>query len=178
MSKFFSMKNNEQYFFDQIEGVLLQLKTVLEALPTELYAQPNQQLLGASIGEHVRHVIELFTCLLDGYDRKVVNYDLRKRDVLLQTDKLMAIEQLEHICKHNIRDNCVLALHTGHNREEEVELPFTTNYYRELLYNQEHSIHHMAILRIGINEVCDINLPDSFGVAAATIKNREHSCAP
>jgi len=51
-----------------------------------------------------------------------------------------------------------------------------TNYYRELIYNLEHTIHHMALIKVGINEVSCIAVPEGFGIATSTIKFRR-SCA-
>jgi hypothetical protein len=52
----------------------------------------------------------------------------------------------------------------------------STNYFREVAYNIEHTIHHMALIRVGINETTNILLPENFGVASSTIKYRKQ-CA-
>jgi hypothetical protein len=49
----------------------------------------------------------------------------------------------------------------------------STNYYREVIYNLEHTIHHMALIRVGINELGNIDLPKDFGVAPSTIKYKQ-----
>jgi hypothetical protein len=49
-----------------------------------------------------------------------------------------------------------------------------SNVQRELVYLIEHSIHHFALVRIGIQEnFPEISLPFSFGIAYSTIKYRE-----
>jgi len=47
-----------------------------------------------------------------------------------------------------------------------------SNYYREIAYNLEHTIHHMALIRIGISEVSSVLLSEDFGVASSTLKHR------
>jgi hypothetical protein len=49
-----------------------------------------------------------------------------------------------------------------------------SNVQRELVYLIEHSIHHFALVRIGIQEnFPEIILPCDFGIAYSTIKYRE-----
>ncbi|MBK7681685.1 MAG: hypothetical protein IPJ26_04015 [Bacteroidetes bacterium] len=46
-----------------------------------------------------------------------------------------------------------------------------STYKRELAYNIEHAIHHMAIIKIAIeNAYSDIVLDKAFGVAPSTIR--------
>ena len=48
-----------------------------------------------------------------------------------------------------------------------------TNYFREIIYNLEHCIHHQALIRVAIEECTDLQLPESFGVAPSTLLYRE-----
>ena len=62
----------------------------------------------------------------------------------------------------------------GYNLNDEEAITIETNYYRELIYNIEHAVHHMAIMKIGIHEVAPyISLPADFGVAASTIRYKK-----
>jgi hypothetical protein len=49
----------------------------------------------------------------------------------------------------------------------------STNYFREIAYNLEHTIHHMALIRIGLREIGDIPVDESYGVASSTTKYRQ-----
>jgi hypothetical protein len=39
----------------------------------------------------------------------------------------------------------------------------------ELIYNIEHTVHHMALIRVRIDEVSSIAIPGEFGVATSNI---------
>jgi hypothetical protein len=62
-----------------IQHVFVQLSETLNQLSDEEYMQPSKILLNATIGQHVRHIIELFQCLEKGYDEGVVNYEKKKK---------------------------------------------------------------------------------------------------
>ena len=53
------------------------------------------------------------------------------------------------------------------------ELSVNSTYFSEIIYNLEHTIHHMAYIRIAINELGSIKLPAEFGVAASTNRFRK-----
>jgi hypothetical protein len=53
-----------------------------------------------------------------------------------------------------------------------------SNIERELMYNIEHTIHHLAIIKIGLNAVApQIALSEHFGVAPSTIRHKQNICA-
>ncbi|HVZ56536.1 MAG TPA: hypothetical protein VG870_07745 [Chitinophagaceae bacterium] len=160
-----------------LEQTLDQLTDSLNLLEQGQYVHPCQTLFQASIGQHVRHIIELFQCLQGGYEEGVVNYDRRKRDVSIEKDPQLAACLLRQIRRDLVRPEKTLwlACTYGSGQDEPVLIP--TNYHRELVYNLEHTIHHMALIRIGFRELAAPPLPDDYGVAPSTVKYRQ-SCAP
>ena len=159
-----------------IENVLGQLSASLVQLSEAEYALPCLRLGNASIGQHVRHVIELFECLYNGYEQGEVNYEKRKRDVRIEMDKYLAIDLIGMICTHIDKPAKELLLRSNYDEHAEEGITVRSNYHRELIYNLEHTVHHMALIRIGINEVSSVEVPEGFGVATSTIKYRR-SCA-
>ena len=159
-----------------VNNVFVQLSATLDQLTQEQYVQPCQSLLNATIGQHLRHIIELFQCLENGYDGELVNYEKRKRDIVIETDKELATALLSEIHRGLDRPNKVLNLEACYEEEVDNPIVISTNFYREIAYNLEHTIHHMELIRVGINEVADISLPAEFGVASSTIKYRKE-CA-
>ena len=160
-------------FKEAIKNVFNQLDESLIKLSEAQYKQPSKILFNATIGQHVRHIIELYICLYNGYETGVVNYEKRNRDIRIETDKDFAIEFLQMITHNLDKSNKDLLLEAC---DDHSPVPIATNYYREIIYNLEHTVHHMALIRVGINEVSTITIPDGFGVASSTIKYRKE-CA-
>lgn len=159
-----------------ITNLLEQLEFVIEKLSNDQYTAPVSLLSNATIGQHARHVIEFFLELEKGYYNGIVNYDKRKRDYEIESNRYFAIQKLIEIknCLSGADKNLLLTVEL--NADEHTEIEIKTNYFRELIYNLEHTVHHMALMRIGIASVSDILLPEKFGVAASTIKFRK-ACA-
>jgi hypothetical protein len=159
-----------------VNNVFLQLKNTLENLSDEQYCMPSKHLNNSTIGQHTRHVIEMFVCLNEGYDTGVVNYENRKRDPIIETNKEVAINLLNQIILSLDKIDKPLFLEGSYNEHSALLMRFDTNYHREVVYNLEHTIHHMALIRVGLRELNIQHLSESFGVAPSTAKHKK-TCA-
>jgi hypothetical protein len=153
-----------------LRATLTQLQDVLSQLSAEEYRTCLPVLSNASIGQHTRHIIEFCQILTDNYDSAIVNYDNRKRNILLETDLHLAMHEISVIMRNIFKEDKEVLLVGCYSTGAEDEAAVRSTYYRELVYNLEHAIHHMAIIKIGIRESTNVLLPADFGVAAATIQ--------
>ncbi len=153
-----------------VAPVLLQLSETLDQISDDDYKLKCTLLNNGTIGAHTRHIIELFQCLFSGYQSGTVNYESRKRDINIESNKALATNLLQYISSNINLPDKQIKLEGIYSEEEKESWVIETNYYREALYNIEHAIHHMALIRIGINEISNIQLPDNFGVAASTMQ--------
>jgi len=158
-----------------VQTIFNQLKGSLEQLTNQQYYQNIDILSGASIGQHVRHVVEMFICLQDGYTSGFVNYENRKRDITIETAKETAIDVMNKINAALFNENKSLVLQAGFDENSNELNNIPTNYFREIAYNLEHAIHHMALIKIGIKEISEIVLQDGYGVASSTLKFRKEA---
>jgi hypothetical protein len=163
-------------FKQPIQHVFVQLSETLNQLNNEEYVHPGKTILNATIGQHVRHIIELFQCLEKGYDNGIVNYEKRKRDYQIETNKELAVFLLNEVYQDLEKENKEIILEVENYCDSLQIVSIPSNYYRELAYNLEHTIHHMALIRVAVNEVSSIELPEEFGVAYSTVKYRQQ-CA-
>lgn len=147
--------------------VLDQLGALLVQLSPEYYARPLSCLQANSLGKHVRHILEFFECLLDGIPVQAINYDLRRRDLRLETEPAYAMAKIDAIQKEIpllIDGNLLLQADLGAGL-----LDFSTTIFRELVFCMDHCMHHLALIRIGIQQhFPEIRLDDYLGVAFST----------
>lgn len=153
----------------EAKGVLIQLMDSISTLSFDEYTQKISLLSDSTIGEHTRHIIELFQQLIAGYAIAAVDYDKRKRNIKIQQNIDCAIESIANIICALEKEDKDLKLHTEINNYETI---IKTNYYRELMYNIEHCIHHQAVIKIAFLFLGKKELVKNFGVAKSTINYR------
>jgi hypothetical protein len=156
-----------------INNNLGELIDLLKQLSNAEYSNPCLQLSNASIGEHTRHIIELFQCLESQYELGIVNYDQRQRNIQMQTNTDFAILQIVSIQNNLNKENKKILLQ---QKIDGNEIRTESNYYRELLYNFEHCIHHQALIKVAILQFENVTIDENFGVARSTIEYR-NQCA-
>lgn len=155
---------------------LNEIKNVLLQLTNDQYTFQSGTLFGATIGQHVRHILEFYQSVLYGFESKVINYDNRERNLLIETDTTIAIRVIDEICSKLKVDNSDTAMILEGNfcAEEGEKIKIETSFLRELAYCLEHSIHHQALIKVGLLEVKCLNfIDDTFGLAPATIRHRK-----
>jgi len=152
-----------------IHNSLNELVALLNQLSDNEYTQPCPHLSNATIGEHTRHIIEMFQCLENFYDSGLVNYDKRARNILIQTSTAFAIKSIVEIQNSLDKENKKIELQQIIDGEE---VRIDSNYHRELLYNLEHCIHHQALIKVAVLQCENIEIDTNFGVARSTIEYR------
>lgn len=152
--------------------VLDQLLFVLDQMKKEDYSRIIPSLT-ASVGRHVRHILEFYICLFEGLRSGTVNYDKRNRDSRIEIDKKFAINLIREIKEkiNIIEGNAEITLSIRYGEISDSSIDIETNFQRELAYNIEHTIHHLAIVKSAFKETYDyVSLPDDFGIASSTIR--------
>jgi len=156
---------------NQLEDSILQTRE-------EDFRKPSPILNNSSIGQHVRHSLEFFLCLIDSVPSRKLDYDKRKHDKFIEEDKKLALSVLNSIRGFIEKngENFEIELTVNYDLEKELNTSITSNFFRELAYNIEHAIHHMALIKIGIQDVCPyVKVDSSFGVASSTIRYQKQA---
>ncbi|MEM9858984.1 MAG: DinB family protein [Bacteroidota bacterium] len=153
--------------------ILGQLEVIVEEIKNEDFSSPIDTLNNSTIGQHMRHTLEFFSCLMHNHKSGVINYDNRDHDRIIESDTTIALALIQDLKNFvtNIKSDVSLKLEANYSLEKEDTISISTNLFRELTYNIEHAIHHMAIIKIGLREVAPyVTIPAHFGVAVSTVK--------
>ena len=132
-------------YVDQLlNTTLTQLQLVLSQLSHEEYGRHLPVLSNASVGQHTRHIIEFF-----------------------------ALEELSLIRNTIAKEDKDILVTGTYTNEVPSEYAVRSTYYREMIYNLEHMVHHMAMIKIGIRQSTNVLVPADFGVASSTIQYKK-----
>lgn len=149
---------------------LLELKMILDQLRESDYAKPIAVLNDGTLGKHVRHILEFYDCLFTKNNEDLICYDNRKRTTLIEENLRFAsefiIEILDKINSIEINKRVLLKVNY-----EEIETIVESSLFREITYNIEHTVHHLAIIRIALTtELSYVKLTSSFGYSDSTLQ--------
>jgi hypothetical protein len=154
---------------------LNQLRDALLQTPVEIYRSPLDILSGSTIGMHVRHILEFYQCMSIGNEMGVIDYDRRQRNLVIQNDLSYAINlilECQTLLMGVVKNREIVLLTSQSVEDEIMEIP--TNTFREMTYLIEHTIHHMAIVKMAFKCHCpNVAISSEFGIAYSTLKYQQ-----
>lgn len=154
---------------------LQEVKNLILNLTGEVYATPQPVLNGASIGQHFRHIIEFYICLMNGVRKGEICYDERERNPLIETKINYAAKTIDEIVKflHSINADKLVVLKANYSSDNDDPETINSFFYRELAYALDHSVHHMALIKIALAKE-NIHVDEEVGVAPSTLRYKQH----
>ena len=159
---------------------LHQTSDLLSKLSDEQYSKSLKVLNGSSIGQHIRHIVDFYLCILNE-NKGVISYDNRKRNEQVEINTEYCQSQIAAIISkvETLNFNKEIEIYSCFtSSDEEENTVFKSNINRELLYAFDHTVHHLALVKIGLqNEFSDIQIDEKLGVAPSTIRYQEKQCA-
>lgn len=163
--------NKDESVYKILNEILTEQQNLLRKITAKMYTHNIPSLDGATIGGHTRHIIEFLEILLNSYHTNQINYDERQRNLELEKNPEQAIQAISEILSRINLPNKNLIMHQTVGT---ISLEIPTNFFRELLYNIEHCIHHQALIKVAFNEIKMSHLLNkNFGIAPSTIQYRE-----
>lgn len=149
---------------------LTELKYILSQVKDADYSKVLPVLENGTLGRHIRHILEFYECLFASNSVDIVCYDERKRNLLLEENIRFATGYMDELIDkiEQVSINKRLLLKSTYGSAETL---MESSLFREITYTIEHTVHHLAIIRIAIStELKYISLPDNFGYADSTVQ--------
>lgn len=160
-------KEGNEYILRQIDDLLLQVDR-------EIYARPLDLFQGATIGQHIRHILNFYQALLRGADKGLIDYADRERDLQIEQDPALARQVFLYISRdiQGLDEERELPVLADFIPDKAVGRPIVQSTLgRELMFAFDHAVHHLAMVRIGLQvSHPDLHLQEELGVAPSTLK--------
>lgn len=123
-------------------------RQLLENIDSDAYNNRDAAPYHASVGGHIRHILDVYDSTLRGIENRKVDLADRRRDPQIETIPAIALHNLERICQElrtlaSLPSKLELTVvdELGNGR---VEIPYSL---AALLYQaQSHAIHHFACI--------------------------------
>jgi hypothetical protein len=147
----------------QIGEILETIDNLPNAKATEFYCNTNA-------GKHVRLVLDHILAFIPSITSGTLDYNRRNRESDVETNWHAAKTQLHEILKSLETlplENTPLEVISELDSIQTANQNFTSNVPREVLYLINHTIHHVAYIRL-LAKGCGITLGDHIGIAPAT----------
>lgn len=159
---------------------LHQLEELVTVLGLKNYNKKSDVLSGATIGQHIRHILEFYLLLVSGSFTGTICYDKRERDLRLETDPEFAAVTIKRLLTgiETLEEAQPVRFEAEYCESSKSQTTIGSSIAREIAYCLEHSIHHQALIKAGLIDLGLDNLVDAqFGLAYSTIQHRKDSCA-
>ena len=74
-----------------------QMIEFIDGLSDDCYQQSPAPLFDSSIGQHLRHILDLYMALINPTQAHTIDYDIRRRGLALERVKIEGINELQLI---------------------------------------------------------------------------------
>lgn len=166
---------------------LRQALGLLERMDDLTYVEPPPGFAPHRVGGHLRHILEFYECFLDGITTRYIDYDARKRDGSIETNRRVAMAKIRAIIQrlentHALCGDFVIWVRMEDSTDGQVADPFLpSSPGRELQVLSSHTIHHFALITMTLaahGKPADRD----FGMAHSTLRyaavKRQRQFAP
>ncbi|MBL8021436.1 MAG: DinB family protein [Leptospirales bacterium] len=140
---------------------------LLENLDKAAYSVKSP--LGASVGSHIRHIVDFYQCFLRDVASLQFDYDCRARDAVVEQDLDVAVRRLKAIldsfgaATFDPQAECLCKTEASQPPEFA-----RSTIQRELQHLHAHTVHHFALISY-ILTAYGISIPNGFGIAPSTL---------
>lgn len=155
---------------------------LLNCIDDDAYGKSLEIYDGSSLGKHFRHILNFYQCILIGIEKGHVDYCHRERDPRIEINTAVAIAAFQQVLNDIIQldEHQTIPVYADYSSENEaLRVMVNSTIGRELMFAYDHAIHHLAMIRIGLqNDFPNIKIKNNLGIAISTINNKKGNLAP
>jgi len=144
---------------------LKQARWLLDEIGDWAYAASPAEIAPQRVGGHMRHILEFYECYLEGLQSGVIDYDARRRNPAVETNRATAQAMIDALIRRLqttlIVHEPVLVCTDGSET--------TSSTARELQALGCHTVHHFALIALNLR-VLGFRVDPDFGMAPSTLR--------
>ncbi len=151
---------------------------LLRQINDEIYVKAVAPYAASGVGKHIRHNLDHYEMFLAGLQTGYIDYDGRRRDPRIETDRhyatqkmLSIISRLEGLEAQRLDDPISVKMNEGDEVDDSSSRSQST-IRRELQFLLSHTVHHYALIAI-ILKIQGFGCREDFGVAPSTLKYQQ-----
>ncbi|MEQ1745921.1 MAG: hypothetical protein ABMA02_10870 [Saprospiraceae bacterium] len=153
--------------------IVQQINHVINQLEPEDYRMPLPEFEHNSLGQHFRHILEFFQCLEQGVGSGIIDYAARNRNPLYESNPDMASAAFGAFASALTVFEADVPVRVRAEFGSDDRPSYDSTVGRELLFVYDHAVHHLAIVKIGLNcRFPHLQVEKDLGVSPSTIKAR------
>ena len=154
----------------------------LASLSDEQYLATAKPHVTSTIGEHFRHLLDLFHAIYNAHHKNgersdqvadVIDYNLRRRGHTVETSRQRAVSEITHfihwlegITEAELKAPVELVTEVSMTHQQAQAMSSTLE--RELTFVALHANHHFAMAKVTIS-LLGMSVSEDFGLAPATL---------
>ena len=170
-----SAEQRHKFLIESSTSLLEEGRRLLEQMSDRQYVSSPAEFPDQRIGSHIRHIVEFYECFLDGRRLAHIDYDARKREATLESDRRATM----------VRINSLIGRLTGFEaptkdsvlfvRIEDAEAAgmgqgfVVSSVGRELQSLNSHTVHHFGLIAM-LARLLGIPVQAGFGFAPSTLR--------
>ena len=161
---------------DGTHSMTIQITNLLKGIDNQNYAKPLEVFNGSTLGQHFRHILDFYRCLVNGAQTGMIDYASRTRDPQIEQNASYARQAFLEIAKavEQLDASTPIPVKADFSDKDDLKRPIVdSSLGRELMFAYDHAVHHLALIKIGLQlGLPQLQIDENLGVAPSTIKFR------
>ena len=150
-----------------------QIIDLLDKIEESDYSKSVTIFSGSSLGDHFRHILDFYNCLIKGQTESFIDYSCRERNASVETQPLVAKRAFEAVntALEKLDEDQPIQIRSDFSGD--IRPVVNSSIGRELMFAFDHALHHLAIIKMGLMaSFPHIKVDENMGVSPSTLKKQ------